>query len=140
MKLSSKLSSLIRTGSLIAIVVATIVLVVTALPTLAGGHLADARLMVHMMASGVVVTLLPVYAIARLMPSSRGLLDSPVQRAALQCLLLFGLLTIATMFVCMLPIASTHTMETLVSLHGWAGYALAIATAWVGIAALRGAP
>ncbi|MGB7323367.1 MAG: hypothetical protein WBD31_00745 [Rubripirellula sp.] len=139
MKLSSKLISLIRNGSLIAIVVATIVLVVTALPTLVGGHLADTRLLTHMMASGVVVTLLPVYAIARLMPSSRGLLDSPVQRAALRCLLLSGLLTIATMFLCMLPIASTDTMKTLISLHGWAGYALAIATAWVGVAALRGA-
>ncbi|TWU60318.1 hypothetical protein Poly51_05930 [Rubripirellula tenax] len=138
MKLSSKLISLIRIGSLIAIIVATIVLVVTALPTLAGGHLADTRLLVHMMASGVVVALLPVYAIARLMPSSRGTLDTSAQRTALRCLLLFGLLTTATMFVCMLPIASTHTMETLIALHGWSGYALAVATVWVGIMSLGG--
>ncbi|MAP07306.1 MAG: hypothetical protein CMM00_00265 [Rhodopirellula sp.] len=123
--------SLIRNVSLLVLVIATGALVATALPTLWGGHLGGATLRFHMMASGAVVVLLPVYAIARLLMRRLPATESVMEMGAFRTLLIFGIATIATMFVCMLPVASTDTMHELVELHGWAGLAMAAAIAAV---------
>lgn len=117
--------SLIRKVSWIAVLVAIVVLVVTSLPTLWGGHLTGIALLGHMMASGVVVVLLPVYAAARLM--SAGNAATRFEWAAFRVLLVLGVITIATMFACMMPLASTATMNQLVWMHGWSGFAMAAA-------------
>ncbi len=122
-----RLSRSIRIVSLIAVVGAAGVLTVTALPTLSGGHLNGNRLMIHMMASGVMVAALPIYGLTRLLPSSLAKFQSRLAQVALRCLLLCGMLTIATMFACMLPVFSTSSMESLISTHGWLGYLTAIA-------------
>ncbi|KLU01792.1 putative transmembrane region and signal peptide protein [Rhodopirellula islandica] len=123
--------SLIRNVSLLVLVIATAALVATALPTLWGGHLGGATLRFHMMASGAVVVLLPVYAITRLWMRRQPASESAFEMGAFRTLLIFGVATIATMFVCMLPIASTDVMHDLVELHGWAGFAMAAAIALV---------
>ncbi|MEO9595809.1 hypothetical protein [Rhodopirellula bahusiensis] len=123
--------SLIRNVSLLVLVIATGALVATALPALWGGHLGGATLRFHMMASGAVVALLPVYAVTRLLMRRQPVAESAFELGAFRTLLIFGIATIATMFVCMLPVASTETMHELVELHGWAGFAMAAAIAWV---------
>jgi hypothetical protein len=125
------LFSLIRNVSLLVLVIATGALVATALPTLWGGHLGGAALRFHMMASGAVVVLLPVYAIARLLLRRQPASESALEMGAFRTLLIFGVATIATMFLCMLPVASTDVMHDLVELHGWAGFAMAAAIALV---------
>ncbi|WDQ14971.1 hypothetical protein [Rhodopirellula sp. P2] len=123
--------SLIRNVSLLVLVIATGALVATALPTFWGEHLSGSMLRFHMMASGAVVVLLPVYAITRLLLRRQPESESAWEMGAFRTLLIFGVATIATMFACMLPIASTDVMHDLVELHGWAGFAMAAAIALV---------
>lgn len=133
---SRVLLSLIRNVSLLVLALATGVSFATALPTLWGGHLGGATLRFHMMASGAVVTMLPVYAVVRLLQRNRGAQGSMLEISVFRALLVMGVATIATMFVCMLPIASTDTMHELVELHGWFGFVLAALVAlsvWIAV-------
>ncbi|QEG42302.1 hypothetical protein [Roseimaritima ulvae] len=113
---------------LIAVVVIVAVLTVTAVPVLGGGHLGGTWLLAHMAASGALVFVLPVFAIVGLWREIQDQATSPLQRWGFWAVVLSGLLTIATVFVCMLPLPSTSAMETLIVSHGYAGWALAVAT------------
>lgn len=98
-----------------------VVLTATALPTLTGGHLGGTVLLLHMMASGVMVALVPAtlwWSLA--MARGRGL------SSTFLWFVVFALATIGSVFVVMLPIASTPVMEKAVTIHGWVGYATAV--------------
>lgn len=98
-----------------------LLLTITALPTLAGGHLGGTVLLLHMMASGVMVALVPL-TLWWFIGSARG-------RGVSATFLWFVTLasaTIGSVFIVMLPIASTPVMEKAVTIHGWVGYATAI--------------
>lgn len=113
---------------LIALAVVVAILAGTAVPVLGGGHLGGNWLFAHMAASGALVFLLPVIAIAGLW---RYLDDEAVgswQRWGFWAVVLSGFLTIATVFVCMLPLPSTSEMETLIFWHSYAGWAMVLAT------------
>lgn len=105
------------------------VLTATAIPSLAGEHLHGNRLLVHMMASGGLVIGLPILSLVLL-----GRMLSPGPDTSLGFRLGWlasvatGLVTMASVFACMLPIASTETMHQLVSVHGYAGFAMVPAT------------
>lgn len=111
----------------LALVVVVIVLTVTAMPSLAGEPLHGRILMAHMAASGAMVFLLPAYAIIGLIRMSQNAASSTLRTIGFWGLVATGLLTIATVFACMLPIASTDQMHSLILLHGLAGYATAVA-------------
>lgn len=117
----------IRRVCFLALLVAVVISVITSLPTWFGGHFGGYRLLIHMMGSGVIVVTLPLYAILRW---TDWLTDIPSGRAepiAFWTMIVFGFLTIASMFACMMPIASTGTMRELIDLHGWLGTVMAIA-------------
>lgn len=107
--------------------VAVFVSVLTSLPTWFDGHLGGYRLMVHMMASGLIVAALPVYAILRWSEWWTDVPRGVGEPIAFWTMIVFGFLTIASMFACMLPVASTSMMRELIDLHGWFGSVLAIA-------------
>ncbi|TWT92618.1 hypothetical protein [Neorhodopirellula pilleata] len=116
------------------LLIAVIVSVLTSLPTWFDGHLGGYRLLGHMMASGVIVVALPLYAILRwtdrlTAPAQRLVKLRRAEPIVFWGMVLFGFLTIGTMFVCMMPLASTLTMRALVDLHGWLGAVLALAVA-----------
>lgn len=109
-----------------ALLPAIAVLVGTALPTWWGDHLGGNRLLVHMMASGVVVVMLPVYGFIRWSRWMGGHERHRGEPTVFWLMMASGFLTIATMLACMLPLASTDTMHALVQLHGWVGHGLAL--------------
>lgn len=112
-----------RTLTLVLIVLVA-VLTATAATSWGGHAMGGITLLIHMAASGAMVFALPVYAIIGLSQRHPQTLASNI---GFWSLVAFGLLTIATVFLCMLPIASTDQMHQLVSWHGWAGYAMTIA-------------
>jgi hypothetical protein len=119
---------IIRRLCLVLLVIEIAVLVGTSLPTWWGGHLGGYRLLAHMVASGVVVVLLPVYGILRW---TDWLTKPAVSRASgitFWLLIVCGFLTIASMFACMLPSTSTTWMRTLIDFHGWIGSTMAVVT------------
>ena len=122
----------------LALFVAVCVSVVTSLPTWMGGHLGDNRLLAHMMASGVIVVLLPVYGWLRLVDWLAEPRPTAGESLAFWSMMLFGFLTIATMFVCMTPMASTASMRELIDLHGWVGGVLALSLVVHAWHAIRG--
>ncbi|MEL6108834.1 MAG: hypothetical protein AAFU85_22730 [Planctomycetota bacterium] len=107
---------------MIALLLAVGALAATAVPALGGGDLSGPFLLAHMFASGVLVIGLPVFALIFLLhlvsPRSRTLYWSYVG------ILASGVATIATVFLCMLPIPSTEQMHELITIHGWAGFAM----------------
>lgn len=122
---------------LVALVAIIFVLTVTAAPVLAGGHLGGPMLLLHMMASGALVFVLPVFAIYYLSRSISSLHSGGLERLGFWTLLVSGLMTIATMFICMMPIPATQTMQQLVELHGYAGFAMVPAVALLVLGASR---
>ena len=82
-----------------------------------GGHLEGEKLLMHMMASGGLVVVLPLFALSQLSRSTNRLRSGGLQRCGFWLLIASGLVSIATMFLCMLPIASTEQMHQLVMLH-----------------------
>jgi cytochrome bd-type quinol oxidase subunit 2 len=102
------------------------VLTVTALPSLRGGDLHGRWLLVHMMASGALVFLLPVFGFLGLARLVRTKAWTRIRAAAFWLALLCGFLTIGTMFVGMMPIASTEQMHSLITGHGIIGYGLSV--------------
>ncbi len=109
---------------LVAIVAMIFVLAVTALPALGGGHLEGPMLLLHMMASGALVIVLPLFALFYLGRSLSRFKSGGLQRLGFWSLIITGLLTIVTVFVCMLPLPSTETMHELIVIHGYAGFAM----------------
>jgi hypothetical protein len=113
----------------VAIAAIVAALTVTALPVLAGGHLGGTMLLLHMMASGAMVIALPLFALYYLPRCISQLTSDSLQRLGYWLLIFTGLVTIATMFACMLPIPSTNQMHQLIQLHGYAGFAMVPAVA-----------
>jgi hypothetical protein len=130
------ISKLERMFAIVLIVLVT-VLTVTAVPSWGGHPIEGFWLLLHMAASGAMVFVLPIYAVLGLIGwsnrTTQGVRTTPgVTPPKLSVIgfwgvVAFGLATIATVFVCMLPIPSTDQMHQLVAWHGWAGYAMAIA-------------
>jgi hypothetical protein len=109
---------------LIAITAIISVLTVTALPVLSGGQLTGQTLLLHMFASGALVFALPIFALFYLGRSINRLRSGGLQRIGFWSLVLTGLITIATVFIAMLPIPSTQQMHQLLDVHGYAGFAM----------------
>jgi hypothetical protein len=102
------------------------VLTITALPSLGGGDVHGRWLLAHMMASGSLVFLLPAFGFFGLARLVRTKAWTKVRAAAFWMALLCGFLTIGTMFVGMMPIASTEQMHGLITSHGIIGYAMTL--------------
>lgn len=116
---------LIDGAALLGVTLATIVLVITSIPTWWGDGLIGNRLMGHMMASGLLIFALPALALTRLPRLVAPRRSARAWRWAFWAMIIAGIVTIGTMFLSMLPIASTDRLHTLAWLHGWSGYALA---------------
>ena len=82
------------------------------------------RLLFHMYASGALVFVLPLFALYWLFRCLNPAASGGMQRLGFWLLVISGTLTIATVFVCMLPVPSTEQMEQLIKLHGYAGFAM----------------
>ncbi len=96
-----------------------------ALPAFFGAdHLGGALLLAHMFSSGGLVFLLPIFALFWLFSCISSATSGALQRLGFWLLVSSGLLTIATIFACMLPYPSTEQMEQLIKLHGYAGFAM----------------
>lgn len=101
-----------------------LVLVGSTIPWLSGGHLQGNALLLHMFASGAMVVVLPLLAFSAVWPNISRFKSGGLQRLGFWLLMLTGLATIATVFVCMLPIPSTEQMRELMRAHGYAGFAM----------------
>lgn len=131
----------IDVGLLLALVVVTTITAITALPAL-GDHDAvrgDA-LRTHMLASGVLAVGLPILAIWFLGRGVGGSGFSVVGRVGYWTLLTTGWLTIASVYFCMVPVASTEQMDELIELHGYTGWAMCAATALLLLGLRRRSP
>ncbi len=123
-----------------AIAVLTVIvtiLAVTAWPTLFGGHLEGNALLLHMMASGALVGLFPLFSLYYVGRSISRYKSGSIERFGFWTLLVAGLVTIASVFLCMLPIASTDQMHELIKIHGYAGFAMVPALVLLIIGASR---
>ena len=114
---------------LVALLAAILALVVTSLPSLSGETLDGTMLLAHMMASGTLIFGLPILAIVFLRHFSARRPTSAVQSLGYWLTIVAGIITIATVFLCMLPVPSTEQMHELMSIHAWAGYAMIPAAA-----------
>lgn len=114
---------------MVVLVAIIFVLTATAFPVLAGGHLGGLMLLLHMMASGALVIVLPLFSLYFLSRSISRLKSGGLQRLGFWSLLVAGLVTIATVFLCMLPVPSTETMHQLIAVHSYAGFAMVPAVA-----------
>ncbi len=122
-------------GLVILIVAAT----ATAIPVFTDGHVGGLMLLAHMMASSGLVFVMPIFALLWLVRCVDRNASSGLQRIGFWLLIVTGLLTIVTVFACMLPYPSTEQMEKLITLHGYAGFAMvpALVVLLVGIARWR---
>ncbi len=122
---------------LIGLTLVVVSLAVTAAPALNNGHLNGMLLLMHMVASGALVIILPLFAFSGLGAYVRSIASRPTQRLGFWIVVSTGLLTIATIFLCMLPIPSTSAMETLIRWHGYTGFAMLIAMIALCLSVLR---
>lgn len=124
-----------------ALIVVVVALAVTSVPALRGETLGGQALMGHMMSSGLLVFGLPIFALVFLRHLSASRSTSIWQKLGYLAVITTGLLTILTVFLCMLPIPSTREMHTLMSVHRWAGLAMipTIALLVIGMLATRSA-
>ncbi|MDA8743819.1 hypothetical protein N9N28_04210 [Rubripirellula amarantea] len=97
-------------------------LTITAIPVIGGGHLEGRWLLAHMMASGAMVFVLPAFGITGLVRAVRSERFPKIRRAAFWIILVAGFFTIATVFLCMLPLPSTDQMHQLIFWHAFAGF------------------
>lgn len=121
------------------LVLVTLVLTLTALSAVGPNPLGGKWLLAHMAASGLLVFGLPLCSIVWL----RYFFSHQIafgNRVVLLWLIASGLVTIATILVCMLPIASTEVMHRLIHWHGYAGYAMSIAVAALVLSWFLGRP
>lgn len=114
----------------LAIIVVVTVLTITSLPTLWGEPLHGKLLLGHMGASGALVFLLPLFGILQLVGMMQQRSLKGFEWLGFWALIATGFLTIATVFVCMLPLPSTDQMHTLILWHAIAGFAMSIAAIW----------
>ena len=126
---------------LLALVLVVAALTLTSLPWWSGQTLGGSVLMSHMMASGILVFGLPVFGLFFLRYFSGKPRAAGLQQAGYLATLATGLVTIITVFLCMLPIPPTEQMHLLMSIHGWAGIAMipAVAVLLLGVRATRSA-
>jgi hypothetical protein len=122
---------------LTAITAIVVALTVTALPALASGPLGGTMLLLHMMASGALVITLPLFALYYLGRSLSRFKSGGLQRVGFWLLVTTGLLTILTVFLCMLPVPATDQMHQLIVLHRYAGFAMVPAVALLLVGASR---
>ena len=122
---------------LISLVAIILVLAGTALPVLFGGHLQGNTLLIHMVASGAFVFALPISALIWMWRNLSRQTSGGLQRLGFWALIVSGLLTILTVFTCMLPIASTEQMQELIEIHGYAGFAMVPALLLLVVGAFR---
>lgn len=101
-------------------------LTLSALPSLSGDELSGKVLIAHMSLSGVLVVFLPIFAIVILSTKKLSREKRLIRGIGFWGLVGTGLLTIATVFLCMLPVASTEEMHKLILWHGRFGYAMAL--------------
>lgn len=112
----------------ILVAIALLVTVAALLVTSIGTHpLHSSMLMAHMFASGAFVFVLPLFAIAWLWRMVDTANRGGWVRAGYWLLLVTGFVTTGTMFLSMLPIASTDHLKKLISIHGYAGFAMVAA-------------
>ena len=114
---------------LIALTLFVVLLTLTALPSLFYGHLGGTMLLAHMLVSGAFVFLLPVFALLWTWRHISRFTSGTMQRIGFWAVIFTGFLTIATVFVCMLPYPSTDQMRQLIHWHGYAGFAIVPALA-----------
>ena len=119
----NKVASWINGLILATMAVLITVLTVTGLPAVSGSHLQGSSLRLHMLASGVFVVGLPVLAIGFLVQRIAQGSSSAVQQIGFWSLVVGGLVTMVTMFLCMIPVAPTDQMRQLITIHGYAGFA-----------------
>ena len=112
---------------LAVVAVLTLWLGATALPSLRATHLGGGALLQHMVASGGLVVVLPVYGVLALGRQLDRLRSGRLERAGFWALIGTGFVTIGTVFLCMLPIASTEMMDHLVRWHGYVGFVMVAA-------------
>ena len=112
-------------------------LAVTAAPAVPEGPLGGSALLLHMMASGALVFVLPLYALVYVGRNLRSERSSGMQRLGFWLLVLSGVLTIGSIFLCMLPIASTEQMHELIRVHRYAGFAMVPAVALLAMGVSR---
>jgi hypothetical protein len=122
---------------LIVLAVIIAALAATALPALSEGHFGGVPLLLHTMAGGALVFALPLFALVYLPRSISRLKSSGIERFGFWSLIVTGLLTILTVFLCMLPIPGTEQMQTLIEIHTYAGFAMVPAVALVVVGASR---
>ena len=100
------------------------ILVVSTIPWITEGHMEGQWLLLHMFASGALVVSLPLLALFMVWPNLSRFKSGGLQRLGFWSLMLTGLATIATVFLCMLPIPSTDQMHELMRWHGYAGFGM----------------
>ena len=119
------------------LLLAIVALTVTALPAVMIGSLGGVALLLHMMASGALVFVLPVYALLflnRILSRDRSI---AMQRFGFWGLMISGVVTIGSIFVCMLPIPSTEVMHDLILTHRYAGFVMVPAVVFLAIGTSR---
>ena len=109
---------------IVGLTIVIVVLTATSLPALFGGELGGPMLLVHMMASGALVFALPIFALIWTWRNISRHKSGGIQRLGYWTLILSGLATITTVFLCMLPYPSTDQMHQLIHWHGYAGFAM----------------
>jgi len=109
---------------LAALCVILAALTFTAWPAVEGYPVHGQTLLMHMMASGALVVCLPCYAVLFLWRNLDRASTAATQRLGFWAVLASGFVTIATVFACMMPLASTETMHLLIQWHGYAGFAM----------------
>jgi len=109
---------------LVAVTLLVAVLAASTLPWIVGGHFSGKWLLVHMTASGALVITLPLLALSYLWRNISRENSGLLQFLGYWLLIASGLTTIATIFLCMLPLPSTEQMHNLVAIHTYAGFAM----------------
>ena len=102
-----------------------------------GDHLGGVILLAHTFAGGAMVVVVPMFALFWVFRCGSSITSGAIERLGFWCLIVSGLVTIATIFACMLPVPSTHQMEQLVEIHGYAGFAMVPALLLLIIGAAR---
>ncbi len=122
---------------ILAVLVLVLVLLGSTVPWMISGHLQGSTLLLHMFASGALVIVLPLLTISYMWQNISRFKSGGLQRLGFWLLVMTGLTTIATVFICMFPIASTPQMHQLMRIHGYAGFAMVPALALLVVGALR---
>ena len=118
------MSNILHSVFLVALFLIVALLTATAVPSLKGEPLGGTTLLLHMMASGALVFALPLYAMFYVWRHLNLSAATGIQRLGFWLVLVSGMITTATVFACMMPIASTETMHQLIAWHGYAGFAM----------------